>query len=72
MQERVESIRRSIDSIRKTGTMPHWRMAYAESLLTRAGEYIAVDREPEARLVLDKLTRWVETHTPKLAEASAT
>lgn len=72
MQERVESIRRSIDSIRKTGTMPHWRMAYAESLLTRAGEYIAVDREPEARLVLNKLTRWVETHTPKVAEASAT
>jgi len=71
MQERVDSIRRSIDSIRKTGTMPHWRMAYAENLLTRAGEYIAVDREPEARMVLDKLARWVETHTPKVAESSS-
>ena len=72
MQERVESIRRSIDSIRKSGTLPHWRMAYAESLLNRAGEYLAVDREPEAGLVLDKLTRWVETHTPKVTETTAT
>lgn len=64
MPERVESIRRSIDSIRKSGTLPHWRMAYAESLLNRAGEYIAVDRLPEAKLVLDKLSRWVESHRP--------
>lgn len=71
MQERVEAIRRSIDSIRKSGAMPHWRMAYAESLLTRAGDYIAIDREPEANLVLDKLTRWVESHTPKVAETSS-
>lgn len=72
MQERIESIRRSIDSIRKSGTLPHWRMAYAESLLNRAGEYIAVDRAPEASLVLDKLSRWVESHRPPEVQTTLT
>lgn len=71
MQERVESIRRSIDSIRKSGTLPHWRMTYAESLLLRATEYIAVDRAPEASMVLDKLDRWVRTHTPRVPVETA-
>ena len=66
MQERIESIRRSIDSIRKSGTLPHWRMVYAERLLERAGDYVAIDREPEAGMVLDKLSRWVSTHEPKV------
>jgi len=70
MQTRIDSIRNSIDSIRKSGTIPHWRMVYAESLLERAGEYLAVDREPEAGLVLDKLSRWVETHRPPETKTS--
>lgn len=71
MQDRVDSIKQSIDSIRKSGTLPHWRMVYADALLTRAQEYVAVDRLPEAGHVLDKLDRWVATHTPKVAENSA-
>ena len=66
MQERIESIRRSIDAIRKSGTLPHWRMVYAEKLLERAGDYVAIDREPEAGMVLDKLSRWISTHEPKV------
>ena len=64
MQERIESVHRSIDSIRKSGTLPHWRMVYAETLLERAEDYIAIDREPEANMVLDKLSRWIATHEP--------
>ncbi len=64
MQERIDNIRQSVDDIRKSGKLPHWRMVYADSLLTRAQEYVAVDRLPEASRVLDKLDRWLKTHTP--------
>lgn len=62
MQERLDNIRQNIDAIRKSGKLPHWRMVYADSLLTRAGEYVAVDRLPEANRVADKLDRWIKTH----------
>jgi len=65
MQERLETLRQEIDAIRKTGKLPHWRMVYADNLLNRAGEYVAVDRLPEAGLVADKLDRWISTHKPK-------
>ena len=65
MQERLETLRTGIDAIRKSGKLPHWRMVYAENLLNRAGEYLAVDRLPEANMVADKLDRWIKTHTPR-------
>ena len=65
MQERLESLKNSIDAIRKSGKLPHWRMVYADSLHARAGEYVAVDRLPEALRVAEKLERWISTHTPK-------
>ena len=71
MQERIESVRRTIDSIRKSGSLPHWRMVYADTLLERAADYIAIDRAPEAGMVLDKLTRWTETHMPPEASDAA-
>lgn len=71
MQERIESVRRTIDSIRKSGTLPHWRMVYADTLLERAEDYIAIDRAPEAGMVLDKLARWTETHMPPEVDDSA-
>lgn len=66
MQERLETLRTGIDAIRKSGKLPHWRMVYAENLLNRAGEYLAVDRLPEAGMVADKLERWIKTHTPRV------
>lgn len=71
MQERIEAVRRTIDSIRKSGSLPHWRMVYADTLLERAADYIAIDRAPEAEMVLDKLTRWTETHMPPEASDAA-
>lgn len=68
MQERLETLRQEIDAIRKSGKLPHWRMVYADNLLNRAGEYVAVDRLPEAGMVADKLDRWVTTHKPKVEE----
>ena len=68
MQERIDSIRQEMDGIRKSGKLPHWRMVYADALLTRAQEYVAIDRAPEAVRVLDKLDRWVDSHKPKIAE----
>ncbi|MCQ2104830.1 MAG: hypothetical protein MJZ26_03460 [Fibrobacter sp.] len=65
MQERLENLRLNIDAIRKSGKLPHWRMVYADNLLNRAGEYVAVDRLPEAQMVAEKLERWVKTHSPK-------
>ncbi|MBR5411449.1 MAG: hypothetical protein IK114_00170 [Fibrobacter sp.] len=65
MQERLDSIRQNIDAIRKSGKLSHWRMVYAENLLNRAGEYVAVDRLPEASRVADKLERWIKSHTPR-------
>ena len=66
MQERLDSIRQNIDAIRKSGKLSHWRMVYAENLLNRAGEYVAVDRLPEASRVADKLERWIKNHTPRV------
>jgi hypothetical protein len=68
MQERIDSIRQEMDGIRKSGKLPHWRMVYADALLTRAQEYVAIDRAPEAVRVLDKLDRWVDSHKPKIVE----
>ena len=71
MQERLENIRQGIDAIRKSGKLPHWRMVYADNLFNRAGEYLAVDRLPEASMVADKLERWIKTHTPRVDAMSA-
>ena len=71
MQEQVANLKQRVDAIRKTGKVPHWRMVYAEYLLNRAQEYLAVDREPEAKLVAAKIDRWVVQHTPKPEERSA-
>lgn len=65
MQQRLETLRQSVDAIRKSGKLPHWRMVYADNLLNRASDYVAVDRLSEANLVAEKLDRWVATHTPK-------
>jgi hypothetical protein len=66
MQERLDTIRQNIDAIRKSGKLSHWRMVYAENLLNRAGEYVAVDRLPEAGRVAEKLERWIKTHAPRV------
>jgi hypothetical protein len=42
--------------------MPHWRMVYADVMLSRAQDYIAIDRTSDAKIVLDKLDRWLESH----------
>ena len=70
MDEIVAGLKQRVDAIRKTGKVPHWRMVYAEYLLNRAQEYIAVDREPEARLVAAKIDRWIATHTPQAEDHS--
>jgi hypothetical protein len=62
----LDTIRQNIDAIRKSGKLSHWRMVYAENLLNRAGEYLAVDRLPEAGRVAEKLERWINSHTPRV------
>lgn len=72
MQERIDNIRQNVETIRKSGKLPHWRMVYADSLLNRAQEYIAIDRSPEAELLLGKLDRWVTSHMPRETETAHT
>ena len=64
--EKLSGIKESIDAIRKTGKLSHWRMVYADTLCSRAQEYVAVDRYPEAKLVAEKLERWIQAHKPAL------
>ena len=66
LSEKLSEIKASIDAIRKSGKLSHWRMVYADTLYTRAQEYVAVDRFPEASLVAQKLDRWVVAHKPAL------
>ena len=66
LAEKLSGIKESIDAIRKTGKLSHWRMVYADTLCTRAQEYVAVDRYPEAKLVAEKLERWIHAHKPAL------
>ena len=66
LPEKLSGIKQSIDAIRKTGKLSHWRMVYADTLCTRAQEYVAVDRYPEAQLVAQKLERWIQAHKPAL------
>ena len=61
MQARLDTIRQNMDAIRKTGKLPHWRMVYADNLLSR---------EPEAGIVLDKLDRWLSAHKVKENKAA--
>jgi hypothetical protein len=65
MQNRIDQVRQSLGDLRKSGKMPHWRMVYAENMLSRAQDYVAIDRLPEATTVLEKLDRWVNTHRVK-------
>ena len=62
LTEKLSEIKASIDAIRKTGKLSHWRMVYADTLYTRAQEYVAVDRYPGAKLVAQKLDRWIQAH----------
>jgi hypothetical protein len=64
LSQKLSEIKASIDAIRKSGKLSHWRMVYADTLYTRAQEYVAVDRFPEADLVAQKLDRWVVAHKP--------
>ena len=66
LDEKLSEIKAGIDAIRKTGKLSHWRMVYADTLCTRAQEYVAVDRFPEANLVVQKLERWLKAHQPAL------
>ncbi len=66
LSQKLSEIKQSIDAIRKSGKLSHWRMVYADTLYTRAQEYVAVDRFPEASLVAQKLDRWVVAHKPAL------
>ena len=66
LTEKLSDIKERIDAIRKTGKLSHWRMVYADTLYTRGQEYVAVDRYPEANLVIQKLDRWIEAHEPAL------
>lgn len=70
MQDRLDTIRQNMDTIRKTGKFPHWRMVYADNLLSRARDYLAIDRTPEAGIVLDKLDRWLSVHKVRENKAS--
>lgn len=66
LEEQLSAIKQSIDDIRKSGKLSHWRMVYADTLYSRALEYVAVDRYPEANLVVQKLDRWIDAHKPAL------
>ncbi|MBQ7080632.1 MAG: hypothetical protein IJM92_13460 [Fibrobacter sp.] len=66
ISEKLSEIKERIDAIRKTGKLSHWRMVYADTLCTRGQEYVAVDRYPEAKLVAEKLERWIKAHEPAL------
>ena len=70
MQARLDTIRQNMDAIRKTGKLPHWRMVYADNLLSRAQDYLAIGRTPEAGIVLDKLDRWLSVHKVKENKAA--
>lgn len=63
-EEILAGLKQRIDAIRKSGKLPHWRMVYADALMNRAQEYVCVDRYPEAKLICDKLERWIKTHAP--------
>ena len=66
LTKKLSDIKQSIDAIRKSGRLSHWRMVYADTLYTRAQEYVAVERFPEACLVVQKLERWIKAHKPAL------
>ena len=66
LTKKLSDIKQSIDAIRKSGKLSHWRMVYADTLYIRAQEYVAVERFPEACLVVQKLERWIKAHKPIL------
>jgi uncharacterized membrane protein YccC len=63
---RIEALRQRVLDLRRVSTLPWWRTSYADFLLERAGEYVAVAREPEAEGVLDRVQRWIEQQEAQL------
>lgn len=56
---RMETLRQRMLELRRVSSLPYWRTSYADFLLDRAGEYLAVGREPEAEGVLDRIDHWL-------------
>ncbi len=55
---RMAAAKSLLQKIRHEGNLPWWRTTYAESMIQRAEEYIAVGRHDEWVMVLDRLDHW--------------
>lgn len=55
---RMTAAKNLLQKIRQEGNLPWWRTSYAECMIQRAEEYIAVGRHDEWVMVLDRLDQW--------------
>lgn len=62
---RLSQLRQQLADFRKVSTLPYWRIAFAEFLLTRAEESLAVGRVPEAQGLMDRMAHWLQLNQPR-------
>jgi len=60
MQKQLETLRQRLQDLRRVSALPYWRSSFADFLLERTQEYIAVGREPEAKGVMARVEAWLE------------
>lgn len=59
LQESVQMVQERLTKLRKVSALPWWRCTYAEFLVERTRQYVALGSEKEARKVLERLYRWL-------------
>jgi hypothetical protein len=75
MPETIRTLRKELEQLRKNSALPYWRFTFAEFLLERAEESIAVGRSPEAQGLCERVRSWIaqssSTETPEKSKKLA-
>ncbi|MCK9182357.1 MAG: hypothetical protein M0P13_05700 [Fibrobacteraceae bacterium] len=62
----ILSVKGHVETLRKSARFPYWRLSYADFSLLRIADYCTVGEEDEAKEMVARLARWVDSHLREL------
>ena len=67
----IPAIRKKIETLRKSASVPYWDMVFADFMFARIADYKAVSRDAEAKETFVRLEKWVNGHLEHLQSLAA-
>lgn len=67
----IPEIRKKIETLRKSASVPYWDMVFADFMFARIADYKAVSRDAEAKETFARLEKWVDAHLVRLQALAA-